>query len=190
MLTESDPRVKGKNFTLRRLLGSQKLARSFGPAPTLAIHRLAPQDYHRFHAPVSGTLTSITHHSGDYYTVNPQAVNERLDVLTANTRAVAILQVPAALTRGHGAAQVKERTMVVPVAVVAVGALLVGSIKWDKKVGEEVRKGEGLGHFQYGGSTVVLVFPTGVVWDEDLVASSERKIEVLVKTGERIGQFM
>lgn len=117
-------------------------------------------------------------------------MNERLDVLTANTRTVAVFQMPATVMRGHGAAQVKERATTVPVAVVAVGALLVGSIRWDKKVGEEVEKGEGLGYFQYGGSTVVLVFPTGVVWDEDLATNSENKLEVLVKAGERIGQFI
>ncbi|KAG9057732.1 hypothetical protein FS842_004388 [Serendipita sp. 407] len=80
--------VKGKKFTLPELLGSEALARRFGNSPSLAIFRLAPQDYHRFHSPVTATIESITTLPGDYYTVNPQAVNQPLDVFTANRRDV------------------------------------------------------------------------------------------------------
>ncbi|KAI5119285.1 hypothetical protein M0805_008064 [Coniferiporia weirii] len=172
--------VKGRHFTLQELVGSRRLVQAMGPHPTLAICRLAPQDYHRFHSPVAGTLTSITHIPGEYYTVNPQAVNEQLDVLTANTRSVAVLHISK-----EGDAEKRD----VPVLIVAVGALLVGSIGWDKEVGESVGKGEGLGYFRYGGSTVICVFPDGVAWDTDLVSSSEVGVEVLVKAGERVGQF-
>jgi phosphatidylserine decarboxylase len=126
-------RVKGKKFTLPGLLGSPDKAGLFGSNPSLAIFRLAPQDYHRFHSPVTGTIESITSLAGDYYTVNPQAVNENLDVFTANRRDVCIMQVAI----GHG--------KTVPVAVVAVGALLVGSVHWAHKVGEVAPKGEDLG---------------------------------------------
>jgi phosphatidylserine decarboxylase len=83
---------------------------------------------------VTGTIESITSLPGNYYTVNPQAVNETLDVLTGNRRDVCIMQV-AIGTSGKTA----------PVAVVAVGALLVGSVHWSHKVGEVARKGEDLG---------------------------------------------
>lgn len=36
----------------------------------LAIFRLAPQDYHRFHSPVEGRIGAMTVISGEYYTVN------------------------------------------------------------------------------------------------------------------------
>lgn len=36
----------------------------------LAIFRLAPQDYHRFHSPVDGKIGKMTYISGEYYTVN------------------------------------------------------------------------------------------------------------------------
>ena len=35
---------------------------------SLAIFRLAPQDYHRFHIPTSGTIVSIESIQGTYYT--------------------------------------------------------------------------------------------------------------------------
>lgn len=49
------------------------------------------------------------------------------------------------------------------VAIVAVGAMLVGSVNWTRKAGEEIKKGEELGYFAYGGSTVIAVFPTGLI---------------------------
>lgn len=41
----------------------------------------------------------------------------------------------------------------------------VGSIKWTNgaKKGEQVKRGEELGHFAYGGSTVVVLFPQGLM---------------------------
>ncbi|KAG8756244.1 hypothetical protein FRC14_003259 [Serendipita sp. 396] len=206
--------VKGKKFTLPELLGSEVLARRFGNSPSLAIFRLAPQDYHRFHSPVTATIESITTLPGDYYTVNPQAVNQPLDVFTANRRDVCILN--ASLSNPTSAPNAPFQTL--PVAFVAIGALLVGSVGWSFKVGEQVKKGDDLGWFQYGGSTVVCIFPeqANVTWDEDLTKASTGEwqgkevpeimakippnaiigtasatdtfgIEVLVRTGEKIG---
>lgn len=174
-------RVKGRHFTLPRLLRDAALVKALGPNPALAIFRLAPQDYHRFHAPVKGTVAHIAHIPGEYYTVNPQAVNESFDVLTANTRSVATLRADLASAPG-------AESCVTPVAVIAVGALLVGSIGWDMGEGGKVGKGSGLGYFQYGGSTVICVFPKGTMWDADLVKTSADGLETLVKAGEHIGQ--
>lgn len=51
--------IKGFGFTLPKLIGSVELAHYFKEGSIL-IHRLAPQDYHRWHAPTSGTVVSIT----------------------------------------------------------------------------------------------------------------------------------
>lgn len=75
-------RVKGRNFSIKTLFnGDEKLASLFGAKPSLAIMRLAPQDYHRFHAPVSGTVGPITHVKGEFYTVNATVINEDFDVV-------------------------------------------------------------------------------------------------------------
>ena len=83
--------------------------------------------------------------------VNPQAVNEPgFDVFTANTRSV--LYMTHAKTG-------------LPVAFVAVGALLVGSVNWTNggTPGNAIARGEELGYFAYGGSTVIAIFPQGVI---------------------------
>jgi len=78
-------------------------------------------------------------------------------------------------------------------AIVAVGAMLVGSIVYNPGVavvGAEVRRAQCLGKFQYGGSTVITVFPPGEVdFDDDIVSNStEAGCETLVEVGWRIGR--
>jgi phosphatidylserine decarboxylase len=125
--------VKGRQFTIPNLLGvtpSSDTAKLFHGS-SVAIFRLAPSDYHRFHSPIDGTLGEVVHIPGQYYTVNPQAVNEPgFDVFTANTRSILYLT--------HTATKL-------PVAYVAIGALLVGSINWTGEKGNSVKKGDELG---------------------------------------------
>jgi phosphatidylserine decarboxylase len=154
--------IKGYGFTIPKLLASNSLAPSFENG-SLLIARLAPQDYHRWHSPVDGVIESITEIPGCYYTVNPQAINESgtLDVFCENRRSVMIV-------RPNSNPDSK-------VAIIAVGAMLVGSILYNPGIspGREIRRGECLGAFRYGGSTVIVLFPRGeVVLDEDLVRNS------------------
>lgn len=67
--------IKGFGFTLARLLNSEQLADYFDGG-SIVIQRLAPQDYHRWHSPVDGTVESIEQVHGTYYTVNPMAIRE------------------------------------------------------------------------------------------------------------------
>ncbi|MCJ1396551.1 hypothetical protein MMC18_009442 [Xylographa bjoerkii] len=170
--------IKGYGFTMERLLGDAEMARSFDGG-SMVIARLAPQDYHRWHAPVSGTVEAIKDIPGAYYTVNPQAINEAgtLDVFCENKRSVMTIR-----RHPHGT----------PTAVVAVGAMLVGSIKYVNgvdKLGTQVHRGECLGAFYYGGSTVIVIYPPGeVTLDQDLVHNSiDEKCETLMKVGWRVG---
>ncbi|KUI55405.1 Phosphatidylserine decarboxylase proenzyme 3 [Cytospora mali] len=169
--------IKGFGFSLEKLLGGADLANHFDGG-SIVIARLAPQDYHRWHSPVDGTIESFKEIPGTYYTVNPQAINEEgtLDVFCENRRSVMVMRRTAT-----GA----------PVVVVAVGAMLVGSIKYNPgiEVGAEVKRGQCLGAFYYGGSTVITLYPKGeVTLDEDLVRNStEQKCETLVNVGWRVG---
>ena len=168
--------VKGRNFSIAGLLADTTPDHEASGAftnGTMAIFRLAPQDYHRFHSPVDGTVVSITDVPGDLLTVNPIAVNSLFcDVFTVNKRSVMLIDTP-----NFGR-----------VAYVAIGATLVGSIYWSVKVGAELKKGDELGYFAFGGSTVITLYSDGtVLWDADLTANANRSLETLVRVGERIG---
>ncbi|TFK39971.1 phosphatidylserine decarboxylase-domain-containing protein [Crucibulum laeve] len=171
--------VKGRHFDIPNLLNlspSSPQAQTYKDA-SLAIFRLAPADYHRFHSPIDGVIGETETIPGQCYTVNPQAVNEPgFDVFTANGRSILYL---------------KHAPTGLPVAFVAIGALLVGSVIWTggQKKGESIKRGEELGYFAYGGSTVVVVFPKGVIeFDSDLWTHSQKPIETLVKVGYSIGK--
>lgn len=60
-----------------------------------------------------------------------------LNVFTLNKRSIMLID-----------ANLGSQKPSVPIAFVAIGAMLVGSIGWSKKVGDKVAKGEELGWFQ------------------------------------------
>ncbi len=60
----------------------------------MVVCRLAPQDYHRWHSPVSGLLGLRTRVDGCLYTVNPIAVNKTVDVFGLNSREVCEIDSP------------------------------------------------------------------------------------------------
>jgi phosphatidylserine decarboxylase len=172
--------VKGANFTMERLFQDAEVAKRFDGG-SMVIARLAPQDYHRWHSPVDGRVVSVRDIPGAYYTVNPQAINEpgTMNVYCENKRSVMIVE------RAVDGA---------PVAIVAVGAMLVGSIVYQdgcERPGTEVKRGQCLGGFYYGGSTVLVFYPPGaVVIDEDLVKWStdpSGPCETYMKVGWRVG---
>ncbi|KAG0071563.1 hypothetical protein BGZ90_012207 [Linnemannia elongata] len=175
--------IKGQKFTLPTFLQDPDLAAEFDQS-SIAIFRLAPQDYHRFHSPVKATVSKDrdpVRIGGTYFTVNPMAVNENLDVFTENVRVVSVLDLD-----GDGGNEAFDRCV-----FVSIGALLVGSIELTggKVPGTKLEKGEELGYFAYGGSTCILLFKKGAVqFDQDLIENSKKGVETLVRMGEHIGR--
>ncbi|KAG2396290.1 hypothetical protein LR48_Vigan09g267500 [Vigna angularis] len=164
--------IKGRKFSVQGLLGKDMCSSAFVDG-TVVVFRLAPQDYHRFHFPVSGTVEQFVDIPGCLYTVNPIAVNSKYcNVFTENKRVVSIIS-----TVDFG-----------KVAFVAIGATMVGSITFTKKKGDSVKKGDEFGYFSFGGSTVICVFEKdSIAIDEDLLANSNRALETLVSVGMRLG---
>ncbi|GAA5980966.1 hypothetical protein JCM11641_005500 [Rhodosporidiobolus odoratus] len=168
--------IKGRNFSLANLLDDPAKAAQLENG-SVAVFRLAPADYHRYHSPVKAQVGETKSIEGTYYTVNPCAVNEDLDVFTANRRDVTYLT-----------ARTPTPT---EVAIVQIGAMLVGSIVRTASPSSIVERGDELGFFAYGGSTVVAVFPPGKVeWDADLKRNSEERLETAVRVGEQVGRFL
>lgn len=158
--------VKGREFTVSRLLGNAypEDAKRYQNG-ALGIFRLAPQDYHRFHIPVDGVMDKPKLIEGEYYTVNPMAIRSALDVYGENIRICVPID-----SVSHGR-----------VMVICVGAMMVGSTVITRKAGAQVRRAEELGYFQFGGSTILLLFESGQMkFDDDLVDNSNGALETLV----------
>lgn len=167
--------IKGKSFSIQRLLGDaypEDVYRYTGMGSSIAIFRLAPQDYHRVHSPIDGIMGKPVHIDGNYYTVNPMAVRSNLDVFGENARTVFPIQSPV-----FG-----------KVMIVMVGAMMVGSCITTAQPGSFVRRTDELGYFRFGGSTVVVLFERQkLIPDSDLLANSLLRIESLVKVGMSVG---
>ncbi|SCU97121.1 LANO_0E15214g1_1 [Lachancea nothofagi CBS 11611] len=164
--------IKGRSFTLTKLAGSYRPEVYNDSSCSIGIFRLAPQDYHRFHCPCDGVIGKPQRISGEYYTVNPMAVRTELDVFGENVRVVVPIHSPEFGT----------------ILYIAVGAMMVGSIILTCKEGDSVQRGQELGYFKFGGSTILLVIPTqNVLFDTDLLQNSNERIETLVKVGMSIG---
>jgi phosphatidylserine decarboxylase precursor len=164
--------IKGKSFSTFSLLVDPEMGKLFTDC-SIAIHRLAPQDYHRYHSPVEGKVVKITKMPGSYYTVNPMAIRSSVAVYSDNVREIMYIDTPV-----FGL-----------VAFVAVGAMLVGSNVFTVQVGDYVRRVDELGYFKFGGSTCLLLIQQGLCqYDEDLVSNSHKALETLVKTGDGIGK--
>jgi phosphatidylserine decarboxylase len=122
--------IKGHHFSLKYLFQDDKLADEFNGG-SIAVFRLAPVDYHRFHSPIDGIIgRDIKKITGTYYTVNPIAIRENLDVLTRNQRTVITI----------------ESDTFEKIAFVAIGALLVGSVNFTVEPQQSINKGNELGN--------------------------------------------
>lgn len=158
--------VKGSTFNLTQFLHDKQLATSFCGG-TLVLIYLSPADYHRFHAPFQGLIQDAPRHiKGKYESVNP-SVFTQLQPLTENERQLLLLS-------DHNARQV---------ALVAVGALCVGRISFTYPT-VEIAKGQELGYFGFGGSTIVLLFPP-----DTITIAREIGNEQKIKMGQCIGYF-
>ncbi len=163
--------AKGQQFSLEAFLGDAALAAKFAGG-SLLISRLCPVDYHRFHFPVGGTPGESRLINGWLYSVSPVALRRNLAYLWENKRMVTLVESPV-----FG-----------QVAVVEIGATMVGSIVQTFVAGRAVAKGDEKGLFAFGGSCVVTIFQPGRIrLDADLVQHSADGLEVYAKMGESLG---
>ena len=147
--------IKKVDYTLITLLKQKKVPHT----SHVFVFRLAPNQYHRFHSPVSSTVTKIRPIEGAYSSVQFMG---SLPVLQENERTVVEFK--------NG------------ILLVAVGATCVGSIRMTVKKGAKVQHGDELGFFEFGGSCIVLIVPFPVL---TRITAKESLIEV----GARLADF-
>ncbi|RCK64988.1 Phosphatidylserine decarboxylase proenzyme 2 [Candida viswanathii] len=162
--------IKGTGFTVQKLIHEDQQIHI--PSYSLGIFRLAPQDYHRFHSPVDGVIENIKDIDGEYYTVNPMAIRSQLDVFGENVRSIVTIKTSDF-----------ER-----IYMIAVGAMMVGSIVFTVEAGSTITKGQEVGYFKFGGSTILLLIESSKFkFDSDLVKNSNAGLETLLQVGQSIG---
>ena len=172
-ISNSDFIIKEHRFDIYSFLNNASLAQKYLDG-TLLIIRLASFDYHRFHFPVSGSVSPITRIDGDYYSVNPLALRQMIEIFCLNKREFTVISNPLS---GD-------------VVMAEVGATMVGSIV-QTFTGNYVKKGEEKGYFKFGGSTVVLLFEKNKIRiDDDLLMNTIKGYETVIRQGERIGISM
>ncbi|MEW6734056.1 MAG: phosphatidylserine decarboxylase family protein [Acidobacteriota bacterium] len=117
---------------------------------------LSAYNYHRWHAPISGTITDAYLVNGTYYSdaesegLDPAGPNDSQGYITAvAARAVVVIEC--------------DDASVGKVACVFVGMAEISSCVLEVKLGQHVAKGDEVGYFQYGGSTHCLIFQPGVI---------------------------
>lgn len=160
--------IKDTLYTIEELLDNHVLARKYQNG-TCLIFRLSVDDYHRYHYFDDGVTKSYRYIKGKFHTVNPIA-NDYYPIYKQNSRAYSLLS-----TKNFG-----------HVVYMEVGAMMVGKIVDHPK--ESFVRGEEKGYFEFGGSTIVLLFEKDkVVIDEDIVEHSLNHDETKVYLGEKIG---
>lgn len=164
--------IKGEEFTLQRFLKNKQLAKQFEQASAFII-RLAPHDYHRFHFPYSGVPQASIPIKGVYYSVSPLAVIPNFTkVFCENKRQYSLLD-----------STDKGQLLIAPV-----GASMVGSIYDSYQANQAVIKGDEMGYFAFGGSSILMLIQADQLKiDADLLENTKNGYETAVKMGERIG---
>ena len=159
--------IKGIEYSVDTLL-TEECPEYYNGA--VAVLRLNPSDYHRFHFPCDGNVSDPLEIPGTYHSVNPIALDRGIDVFCSNKRCRTFLQ-----TDKFG-----------KIAIIEVGAFGVGAIvqtSHDRKV----KKMQEKGYFKFGGSTIVLLFEENKIEiSDDLILNSKNGYETLVKVGDTL----
>jgi phosphatidylserine decarboxylase len=151
--------AKGFPYSIDDLFGDSADAAAFQQG-CYATLRLTSSMYHRFHAPHDCAVERVTYISGDTWNVNPIALKRVQRLFCRNERAV----LAARLSQGQH-----------PIALVAVAAILVASIRLNfldvllhlryggpNRLPCDARfaKGDEMGGFEHG-STIIVFAPAG-----------------------------
>ncbi len=172
--------AKGIRYPLAALLGGDPArARPFAEAAWLTVY-LSPRDYHRVHMPLSARLTEMIYVPGRLRSVAARTARRVPGLYAANERVVSLFESAAG-----------------PLAVVLVGATLVGSIAqvWcgtvtpprrraplrrcypDAGAGViELARGAEMGRFNMGSTVIVLLAGKRLAWEPGLRAGARVRV--------------
>ncbi len=180
--------AKGKHYSLYELLGANTdVTETFNNGAYMTLY-LAPENYHWVHMPFNGKLTGMIYVPGKLFSVNQLTLQQVPKVFARNERVISTFDTECG-----------------PMAVILVGAMLVGNIhtvwhgdvnpthskkihRWQypnpKTASVEVARGEAMGHFKMGSTVIVLFSENTVKWNSQL------QTDQAIKFGEQIGEVL
>jgi len=146
--------IKSQPYSIVHMLANDALAPLFAGG-TIYQAYLSPLSYHRWHSPVTGTVTKAYVKDGTYFAeaashgFDPAGPNDSQAYITeVATRALIFIEADCP---GIGL-----------MCVMAVGMAEVSTCQITAYEGQHVRKGDQIGMFHFGGSTHCLLFRPGV----------------------------
>ncbi len=162
--------VKHVEYDIEALLDNKELAKSYNGGYCM-IFRLAPYNYHRYIYIDDGQIEYKKRINGVLHCVRPEICG-KLPVYIMNTREYTVTK-----SRNFG-----------KIVQMEVGALLVGRISNSNSRPEVCRYLE-KGYFEFGGSTIILLFEKSkVVPYFNILKNSASGIETPVEIGKTIGR--
>ncbi len=165
--------IKNTMYTLYDLLEDNELAGQFRDGTAL-VFRLTPADYHRYCYAANGKVLQHKKIKGRLHCVRPIALRT-VPVFAQNSREYQVLE-----TESFGT-----------VIQMEIGALLVGKIKNDRLSSKYsyVSRGEEKGYFEFGGSTIIMLFKKNkICMNENLYKRQNSDEEIPVHMGEFVAR--
>ncbi len=138
--------IKGCRLNMATFLGNNGTAQAYYGG-TMVLCRLEPHHYHRFHFPCAAVPSHALRICGKFDSVNPIAYSQTTQPLASNERHIITLK-----TERFG-----------EIGCVPVGALCVGRINETYIPGIPYKKGEEMGYFGFGASTIALLFKKNTI---------------------------
>jgi len=145
LTSDQEFEIKGDTYNVAALLGSVELANRFAGGAAIAC-LLYPKDYHRYHAPVTGAIATKGALDDKHYYYGFKGL---VKYFSEYHRAYYLFN-----TKKSG-----------QVGFVAIGMSDINSVHMPHPAdpNREIRKGDEIGHFAYGGSGIVMLFEPGVL---------------------------
>ncbi len=147
--------TKSQNYSLENMLGGSPYTEVFKGGDVLQTF-LSGHDYHRWRAPITGKVIEARVINGYMFSELPvegwdptAGTYSQGYEANVNTRGLIIIE--------------HEDPKIGLVAVMPIGITEISSINIEVKKGDYVKKGEELGTFSYGGSSLCLVFQKGAI---------------------------
>lgn len=167
----SDFLIKGERLNRADLLGDAEKAKLFENG-SVAIARLCPTDYHRFHFPFDCIPNEPRLINGPLFSVNPVAIKQNVAHLTENKRKVTFL----------------ESELFGLTAYIEIGATSVGTIQETFTPHKKALKGQEKGYFEFGGSALAILFqPGAIAFSQDLLDATKQGYEIRCLMGQKMG---